>query len=88
MYFLTIGLPQTKLYRSWEGITTIIDEESIYYGDGTGMVHTHRNVYQATEPWATFEIWDMEYYDRAILYAIIFDSLIILLWRLSRISTN
>jgi hypothetical protein len=85
LYLLTIGTPHTKKIQNLEGITIIVDEESYGYGyHKAGLTQIGVNTYQVTGQWGTFEIWTMNYYDRAILYSVIFDSLIILSWRLTR----
>ena len=88
VYLLTIGVPHSKEYSNPQGITTIVDKNSIYWGNSTGPVHWRVNKYQATEQWGTFEIIEVKYYNLAILYAVLFDSLIILTWRFTRITPS
>ena len=86
---LTIGTPHTREFNKPEGIATLAEEGSpqrVYRN--TGLIERSVNSYQVTENWIEFEIIDVRYYDRAILFAVLFDSLIILSWRFTRISNN
>jgi hypothetical protein len=84
IYILTIGTPHTRELINPESIVTLLEEGSDHYSyANAGLVVRAVNKYQVTENWATFETIDLRYYDKAVFYAILFDSIIILAWRLN-----
>lgn len=84
---LTIGTPHKTDYYNPEGIATVVEEGDYQHTyANSGLIQRAVNKYQVTEQWASFEIIDERYYDRAILFSVLFDSLIILSWRFTRIA--
>ncbi len=83
-YTLSVGTPHSREFNKPEGITTLLEEGSDHYSfANSGLVVRAVNRYQVTENWIEFEIIDVRYYDRAILYAVLIDLVVILAWRLN-----
>ena len=80
---VTIGTPQSMELIKPESIKTI-QEEGVdgYSYTNSGLVVKAGSQYQATENWAIFEIIEVRFYNQALAYSIIFDTLIMLAWRL------
>ena len=84
VYTLTVGTPHAREFNKPEGIATLLEEGSDHRSfDNAGLVVRAVNRYQVTENWIEFEIIDVRYYDRAILYAVLIDLMVIIAWRLN-----
>ena len=87
IYTLTVGTPHTREFNKPEGIATLLEVGSEQYSfRNSGLVVRAVNKYQVTENWIEFEIIDVQYYDRAILYAVLIDLVVILAWRLNSVN--
>ena len=85
IYTLTVGTPNKWELDKPEGIATLLEEGSDHYSyANAGLVVRAINRYQVTENWVKFEIIDVQYYDRAILYAVLIDLVVILAWRMNK----
>ena len=85
LYTLSVGVPRKTIFNKPEGIVTISEEGSGQESFGnSGLVVAAVNEYQVTENWIGFEIVNIRYYDRGLLYAFLFDSMIIIAFRLTQ----
>jgi len=83
LYIFTTGTPQTTIFNRPPSIGTLSEEGSGHESfRNTGMIVRAVNKYQVTENWITFEIINVRYYNQALFYSVIFDTLIIFAWKL------
>lgn len=83
LYVFTIGTPQKTEFNRPPSIAILTEEGSNHESyRNSGIIVKTVNKYQVTENWITFEIINVRFYNQALVYSILFDTLIILTWRL------